>query len=143
TRLPQLLEVVAVAQRVHRMPEAAVLICPQLVVFGHANEWFRFPGSVVALNVIESGLLQDEKSAVDPGAVTVRLFLKPDHSRVFDEHRTIPARGLYRGKRPHTAMPTVEAQQVGHIEIRKTVPVSEAERIAIEIGTHSFQAPTG
>lgn len=64
----------AVAQRVHRLPEAFVKICAQVVLGGQTLERFAFPDRAVAFDVIRDIARQDEESAVDPAAFLERFF---------------------------------------------------------------------
>src|SRR4051812_5094615 len=59
---PELLEVVLVAQRIHRLPEAEVLPGVELAVRGEALERRGFPAGRVALDVVDHARLEDEEA---------------------------------------------------------------------------------
>src|SRR3954464_7209664 len=87
--MPQLLELVLVTQRVHRLPESRMLECAKLIGARDLRQRARFPRRIVSAHVLEGLRLQHEKSTIDPSTVTGRLFLEAGHARVIDEHRTI------------------------------------------------------
>ncbi len=77
-RAPQRLEVVHVAQRVHRLPEALVPVGHQLAVRGEPLERAALPERLVVGNEIEHVGREDEEAAVDPALADLRLLLELD-----------------------------------------------------------------
>src|SRR5687767_2538331 len=93
-RAPQVLEVVLVAQRVHRLPEAAMLVGAQLALAREALQRRRFPAGGVTLDVVDDRGLEHEEAAVDPAAVAHRLFLEAGHLGAVHAERAEASRGL-------------------------------------------------
>ena len=72
--VPQRLQLVAVAQRVHRLPEAVVVVGGQLAARGDVAQRLLLPLRVVARDRLADGGLADEEAAVDPRPVAARLL---------------------------------------------------------------------
>src|SRR5439155_22501565 len=87
----QLLELVLVSQRIHRLPETCVLVSAELAVAGQSHQRIAFPRCVIALNVVDCSRLKDEKPSVDPCSVAGWLLGEARDAEVFDAHSTIPA----------------------------------------------------
>src|SRR5215213_2314440 len=71
---PEVFEQLAVAERVHALPEARVLVRHQLPVAGQLLHGLFFPLGGVAVDVVEDGRLEDEEGAVDPALAGLRLL---------------------------------------------------------------------
>src|SRR5919112_2964724 len=84
TRIPERLEHPQVAQRVHRLPEAAVLEGDELAVRREALEGLALEEDLVPGDPVEDRRLEDEEPGVHPGAIANRLFLERADARRHD-----------------------------------------------------------
>src|SRR3954466_4715746 len=95
---PLLLEVILVAQRIHRLPEPSVKIDGERLLVSEALHRLTFPDGVVTVDELQHVRRQNEESAVDPTSISLRLFLKAGDEVVLEHKRAEPARRLYGSK---------------------------------------------
>src|SRR4051794_41652329 len=84
---PHGLELLPLAQRVHRVPEPTVEVRLELALCREALERLLLPHRLVARDVAPHAGLEDEKAAVDPRAVAAGLLEEPAHAAVVDLER--------------------------------------------------------
>src|SRR6266540_5850150 len=107
-RGPQLLQMVLVAQRVHRLPEAAMMKGAQFARVRKSRQRILLERSGVARDVFAHFGRKHKESAVDPLSVACGLFLEIDDCRLL-HHQRAPASGrLHGGQRCQLAMLLVE-----------------------------------
>src|SRR5262245_38566544 len=80
----ELIEVIAVPDRIHRMPETGMLVGEEFAVLGQAAQRCLFERLLVPAQVIEHARLEDEEPAVDPGLVLADLFGEFGDARAFE-----------------------------------------------------------
>src|SRR5439155_7772314 len=80
SRVPEGLKDAEVAQRVHRLPEAAMSERHQLVVGGQVFERLALEERVITINAVEDRRFEHEESPVHPSAVTQWLLLEGSDS---------------------------------------------------------------
>src|ERR1035438_8258989 len=94
---PQLVEVVAVAQGVHRLPEAVVAVARELAFGGERAHRGLLPHGLRPLEVAGDLGREHEEAAVGPAAVAARLLLEPACAIAVDVERAEAARWLHCG----------------------------------------------
>src|SRR4051812_44362786 len=72
--IPKVFQELLLAQRVHRLPEAAVLVSGELAVAHQAFHRRALENRIVAFDVVEYRGLEDEESSVDQSAVSRGLL---------------------------------------------------------------------
>src|SRR5688572_9661746 len=72
-RAPQRLEQLALADGIHRLEEAAMLVGHQLADAGQALQRLTLEDRLVVGQVVEHARLEDEEAAVDPSLARLRL----------------------------------------------------------------------
>ena len=65
-----------VSQRIHRLPEALVDVSTKLAIVGEPHQRVTFPRRGIACDPVYHARIQDEETAIDPPALSFRLFLK-------------------------------------------------------------------
>src|SRR4051812_26576369 len=107
-RGPGVLERLAVAQGVHRLPEALVLVGAELAGGGERLHRLALPDGLLAGDEVQHSGLEDEEAAVDPAAgVAVRLLLEAAHEAALDLQRAPTAGRLdggHGGRAPFAAV---------------------------------------
>src|SRR3954454_19012971 len=78
--LPEVFEDVAVAQRVHRLPEALVAVDRHLPARGQLAHRPLLPHRRLVVDEPAGAGLEHEEAAVGPGAVAARLLLEGDRA---------------------------------------------------------------
>src|SRR5690242_1032147 len=143
-RRPQVLEHVLVPQRVHRLPEAAVLVRHYLPEGDEADERRAFPASVVAGDHVEAFRRQHEITAVDETAVARRLLGESDDGVAPALDRAVAAGRPHRRDRGELAVAVMEADQFADVHIADTVAIGEAEGIlAGQMRADALEAAAG
>src|SRR5687768_14145069 len=96
---PQILEIHFIAERIHRLPEAAVLVSVKLAFAREVLHGLLLKCRHVVLDVVDHTGLQDEEAAVDPCAVANRFFAKAfDPCFGFGERESSEAPGRLDGR---------------------------------------------
>src|SRR5437879_3308805 len=139
-RFPQILELILVPQRVHRLPESGMLESAKLIVARHVDQRIGFPPCVIVFDVVECARLQDKEAPVHPCAVAGRLFLEARDARLLDEYRAVTAGRLNGGQRRQPAVPAMEVEQFSDVDIRDAIAVSKAKGFAVEIAADALEA---
>src|ERR1700712_2936953 len=103
-RGPELLEVVLVAQGIHRLPEAFVEKYLQLAVARQVLHRLSFPYGRVVCDVVEYFRRKHKKAAVDPAAIALRFFLEAGDLRPFEVECAETPGGLHCAKRGGAAV---------------------------------------
>ena len=109
--VPQGLQHALLPQRIHRLPEALVLVGLQFAGAGQRLHRGLLPDGVVALDQVERLWRQHEEAAVDPLVVAVRLFLEAAHRAVVDVERAKAGRRANRGHGGEPAVRFVEGDR--------------------------------
>jgi hypothetical protein len=129
-RLPELLEDVLLPERVHRLPEAIVLVRGELALLGEGDEHLRLPPVVVAGDQVERGRLDHEVPAVDRRHL-LRVLLEHGADPSTVELEDAEPRGrAHRGHRRQQTLLAVEVDDGADVDVGHAVPVGQAERLA-------------
>src|ERR1700682_2580706 len=73
---PQILDNLFLAERVHRLPIAAMLKRAELLVLRELYHRFTLPNAIIACNHVKDRACQYEKTTIDPASVAVRLLVE-------------------------------------------------------------------
>src|SRR6185312_2586727 len=103
--------------RVHWLPESGMRISGNLAITGQCLQRIALPDGGVALDVVEHAVLQDEKAAVDPGAIAGRLFLEPGDPVVLDVDGTKSAWRLHRAHRGESGSGLVKGELSRDVDV--------------------------
>ena len=141
--LPQLLEVVAVAQRVHRLPEPLVTVGGELTLPCERAHRLLLPHGVITIEVATDPWRKHEKTTIGPAAVPPRFLLELPHPLAIDIERPEPTWRLHRGHGRVGALVAVKRDESRHVHIRDAVAVGEAEVLVANIRQDTLQAPPG
>src|SRR3954470_15809137 len=106
---PELLQVLAVPQRVHGLPEAGMQVRRKLALARELLHRLALPDRFVALDVVHDLWREHEEAAVDPGAIAARLLLEARDPVPVDRERAEAPRGLGGGEGRERALLLVEA----------------------------------
>ena len=139
--LPKGFEVNLVAQGIHGLPETAVTIGGELTFSGEALHGFSLPDGIVCIDVVDDFGRQDEKTAIDPGAIAGGLFLETGDLDVLEVNRTEAAWGLGGGERRQLALLLVMGDQLGDVDVAEAISVGETEDFVAQIGFDTPQPP--
>src|SRR5262245_25225342 len=139
-RAPQLFEVVALAQRVHRLPEALVAVARKLTVPGERAHRLLLPDCLLALQIPADRGREHEKAAVGPRTIPARLLLELQHAVAIDLQRAEAPRRLHRGYRCRRPPLAVKCDQRRDVHVADAVAVGEAEVLLAHIGQNALQA---
>src|SRR5262245_5267574 len=93
-----------------------------LTIRREAFHGFPLPHRGVTSNVAFDLGRKDKEAAVDPAAVTNRLFLEPSHSPALNANGAIAARRLRGRNRGQTPLFTMQAQCGTYIHVTNSVP---------------------
>ena len=74
TCVPQIFKKFSIMQRVHRLPEAMVLVGGDLTLAAEGLEWIALPDGGVALNVGSDFGRENEEAAADPSTIALGFF---------------------------------------------------------------------
>ena len=99
--MPQLFQVILLAQRIHTGPETVVPVAYELMLFGELFDRLSFPHDFIAFNVVNGLALKDIETAIDPAFIAMRLFLEVNDA-ILIEHKTPKSR---RGALPKSPWP--------------------------------------
>src|SRR5439155_20140931 len=91
--LPQVLQETLIAQRIHALPEAFVLIRGKLALGCQPLQRVSFETAVIVLEVIKYRRLEDHETAIDPAFADLWFFRKINHHAVAVKDQTAKARG--------------------------------------------------
>ena len=150
--VPQGLEGAEVAQRVHRLPEPAMAIGPQLTIGGQALERRSLERHVVALDPVQHRRLQHEVPAVHPGAVPHGLLLEgphggreelPLHLVLVDLQGAEAPERLHGRDRGQLAVRPVEVEQLRDVHVGDAVAVGQHERVVAHVLPHPLDPAAG
>jgi hypothetical protein len=141
---PQGFEVLLVAKRVHRLPEAAMLEGHQLAVAGEVAQRLLLPDRHVVLDAVQNFRREHEEAGVDRAAVAFRLFEETGDPVPLHVERAEPARRHRRGQRRLAAMGAVESDQSRDVDIADAVAIGHAEGVLVaQVIGDAQQAPAG
>src|SRR5690606_28959113 len=93
---PQLLQHHLLPQRVHRLPETGMSISFELTLLGQGLEGRPFPRRGIAVDGVDDLGREDKIPAVDPAAITLRLFDEAANGSAVHVEGAIAPRRLYR-----------------------------------------------
>ena len=112
---------VAVAQRVHRLPETAMVKGAQFAIARKALEQLLFKDRRIAFDPVKYRRRQHEKAAVDRAAIACGLFDKGRNPVALPVERAEAARRHYRRHGRSLAMGAVKSDRGGDMDIAETV----------------------
>src|SRR5690348_3457622 len=117
-----------VAQRVHRLPESAVLERLQLAIRRQPHERVRFPAGLAVHDIVQNFWRQHEKTPVYPAAIALRLLDKLSYEIAFDPEAAVATRRLHRRHRCRRAVAAMKFQESADIDVCDTVAIGKAEQ---------------
>ena len=88
----------AIAQGIHRLPEAAVVVGVELALCGDPGQTILFPYRVITTNGFDYGGLKHKEATVDPGAIALRFLLESQNPAPLKGNRTKTAWRLHGGE---------------------------------------------
>jgi hypothetical protein len=137
--------IILVAERVHVLPESAVVVDGELAVVHEAAQRLLLPDGGVALDVVEHARLADEEAAVDQVAVGGGLLAEAVHPvRLRREvERAEAARLQHRRHGGERALLAVEGDQRADVDVGDPVAVGQAEGLVAEIVAHAAEPSAG
>lgn len=134
-----------VPKGIHRFPETVMAVGNKLTIPGQTGKRLFLPEDIITFNVIKYLWFQYEKNAVDPGAITLRLFLETlDKVGVSCKgQRAETARGLDRRYGSVSAVLFMERKQLLNIHIGYTITVGHHEGFVSKIFADAFYSSSG
>src|SRR4029453_3620295 len=141
--VPDFLQVVLVAQRVHGMPEPAVYVFRKLALASERLHRYPLPDSRVTVDVVKHLGREDEKTAIDHSSVSLRFFLEAANQIVVQYHGAEATRRLDGNQRSKYIPFLVKFDEPGQITLRNAFSICHAKRLVAEIGLDAFQTPAG
>src|SRR5687768_2073375 len=124
---PELLELPFVAQRVHALPEAFVLIGGKLAVARQVLEHVDLEARHVSADVVEHRRLAHHEPAVDPALPDLRFLREFRHEWSFEDQATEPRGRSDRRDRRERSTGSMEGQKVVQVHVADTVAVGQHE----------------
>lgn len=142
--MPELFKQLLVAERVHRLPKAAMLKGIELIHGGDAGQAVALPHRLIVFDQIKHLWLEHKEAAIDPGAIALGFFFKRKHPASLELQRTKTARGLHGSEGCPAAPLLVKGNGFSDVHIGDTVAIGEAEGVvAHEVGLYTLEASTG
>src|SRR5262245_21674700 len=139
--LPQPVQVLQVAQRVHALPEVAVLVGHELAFLRERLERLELEVRRVAGDEVERSRLEDEEAAVDPRVALQALLGELLHA-VALEREAAEARGrAHGGDGRELAVRLVERDELVEVDIADAVAVGAEERAVAQVRAEALEAP--
>src|SRR5579885_263363 len=126
-RGPQLFQHALVAQRIHGMPEAAMLERHHLTHGGKTDNRRTLPARLVALDEIEHARGEHEEAAVDQSPIAARLLDEGGYRVSLTLDGAVASRRPYCGDRRQSAVAKMKFDLRADIEIAQAVAIGEAE----------------
>src|SRR5471032_367428 len=129
--VPECFELFLVAKRVHRLPEAFVIVDRELLVPSQALHRFAFPYRRVAVDIVGDFRAEHEKPAVDPATVADWLLAKAENAGAvcFDSPET--SWRLRRGDSRQSTLALVQGDHRLEVDVGKAIAIGQAKsRIA-------------
>lgn len=141
---PEGFQLFFVPQGVHGFPESVMLEGDQIARGGQVFKRPAFPYGVVPVDEVENTRFQNEKTAVDPSAVALRLFLKRGNAVVFVQvERSEPAGGLHGRDGGQFDVGSVKIDEPVHGDTAQAVAIGEHERFVVHIGLDPLHPAAG
>src|SRR6266852_3120966 len=137
---PHGFELVLVAQRVHRLPEAQVVKSRQLTFTSQPFHRFTFPDGVVAFDIVDYFGRQNKKPAIDVCAVACGLLAEICHHIAGKLQRAKAPWRRHRGDRREPAFRLVESQQLLDVDVRDAITIGEEKIMIAKIFTDALDA---
>src|SRR5262245_3230465 len=125
--LPQILQQALVAQRIHALPEAFVLVGAQLAVFRESLQRLILEPYSVSRDELEDFRLQNEESAVDPARLGLRLLHEFGDRVAIEPEVAKTGRGAHRCEGAPFSVALVKGEQPVDVHVGNTVAVGEHE----------------
>src|SRR5690606_7035172 len=138
--LPQLLEALLVAQRVHALPEPLVPVGHELPVLGQLLERLALELGVVAGDVVEHARLQHEEGAVDPALARLGLLVELDDLVAVELEVTEAGGGPGGRQGGELAVRAVELDELVEVDRRHAVAPGDHERAVTQVGLEALDA---
>src|SRR5262249_27593000 len=130
-RSPELLELILLAERVHRLPKAGMGVGHELSAAGELRQRLGLPRGLVATDQLDAPRGQHEEASVDEASTTTRLLDEARHLGSVHLEPSVASRWLYGGDRCELSVLAVESQLLGDIDVRDAVAVREAEGVFV------------
>ena len=127
--LPQLFEVIFLAQGIHAGPEAGVAVSHELVVLSEPFNGLALPDRFIAGDVIDRLALQHIEPAVDPALVTMRLFLEAGNQVLVVLQTAESSRRQHGGNRGKLPMGIVELDECLDVDVCNPITVRKEKRL--------------
>src|SRR5690606_20112348 len=139
---PKLFEIILFAQRIHGLPESGMREAHEFAITRQTDERIPFECRPVALDPVQYGRLQHEKSTIDPDIVSRRLFDETLNPVSFKLQGTVAARrdNACQGRFP--PMLFVERKKRVDVDIADTITIGHEEALVrVKIVPHALYAP--
>lgn len=140
-RSPKIVEHFHIAQRVHALPEAFMMVHHQLAVAGEALHGLAFEDAVVVRShIIEDALIEDKEAAIDATGACLRFFDKLNDLIATHDHVAKARRRVDAGDCGDAFVAAVERQQFFEVYVADTVAVGHHEEWRGDVVTHAGEA---
>lgn len=145
--VPELLEPVLVALRIHAAPESVVRIAGELALegkafHGNSRKVLRRPILTIGADVVEHLWLAHHKAAVDERLVSRSLLAEgPHHSRIVHVKHAKALANDDPGEGDHRAMRPVERDDVIGVHVGYAVTIGEEKGLVAHILLDALDAP--
>src|SRR5262249_48952087 len=98
------------------------------------------PYRFVAANEFNHLRLQDEKTAIDPMLIVMRLLLEGYSPLLFNLQNAITHAGVNSRYGSEFAVPAVQLNQLGNMNVSDSIPISKAEGFVSNIRGKTLQS---
>src|SRR5437867_4507767 len=85
-RLPQRLQTIAVAKRIHALPESLMPERRELSLCSETLQRIALQHCLIPIQILENLRLEHEEATVDPAFLGLRFFLEVDHLVTVELH---------------------------------------------------------
>lgn len=131
----------AVVQRIDRLPEPRVAIGSQFTVAREADERLLLPHRIIALDVIEHLGLQHKEPAVNLRRAVVGLFADVADRVIAGRQckRTEASEWLHSGERSMAPLRMMVSDERANVNVAHAIVVRQAERFLANVLTYSLE----
>src|SRR6266511_1689103 len=114
---------VLIAERVHRLPEAAMMEGAQLARTRQARQRVLLERGGIAFDVFAHLGREHEEAAIDPLSVAGRFLLEVEDRIVVHHQRTPASGGLHGGQRRQLSVLLMNLDRARDVYVAYTVPI--------------------
>ena len=133
---------IAITQRIHRVPETAMAKGAQFVVARNAFERTGLPARHIALDAIHDRSVEHEKAAVDVALIPRRLFDKAQNAIVLQIDGAVATRRNDGRQGGEFAVSLMKGDAGAHVEIGQSIAIGEPKILPVRYGrTRSNRPP--